>query len=242
MSHITVRARCEIQPEALEPFKALIHQLSALVRAHDHGTLRYDWYFSEDERVCVLIEAYESSEATLAHLGVVAPHLGATLAYAPVAWAKATLSFGLQLTRQEQVVGAEIADEDSVTRVSFTPGRAMLLELAPGVRFLPVSAGPAKPYALLALDLRFYPGYSSVDYQGLTYPALPGGVALGPTLGLGVALDAGERATGFVEVPWTLVLWPSPTLSGAATLTILPDEPVGVGQYLCFKAGVGFRF
>ena len=84
MSHITVRARCEIQPEALGPFKALVHQLSALVRAHDHGTLRYDWYFSEDERVCVLIEAYESSEATLAHLGVVAPHLGALFALCPV--------------------------------------------------------------------------------------------------------------------------------------------------------------
>ena len=50
------------------------------MRAHDHGTLRYDWYFDADERVCVLIEAYESSEATLAHLGVVGPHLGALFA------------------------------------------------------------------------------------------------------------------------------------------------------------------
>jgi quinol monooxygenase YgiN len=77
VSQITVRARCVLRPDALGPFKALVHQLSALVRAHDHGTLRYDWYFNEDESVCVLIEAYESSEATLAHLGVVAPHLGA---------------------------------------------------------------------------------------------------------------------------------------------------------------------
>ena len=84
MSHITVRARCDIHPGALEPFKALVHQLSALVRAHDHGTLRYDWYFNEDERVCILIEVYESSEATLAHLGVVAPHLSALFALCDV--------------------------------------------------------------------------------------------------------------------------------------------------------------
>ena len=84
VSHITVRARCVLHPDALAPFKALVHQLSALVRAHDHGTLRYDWYFNEDETVCVLIEAYESSEATLAHLGVVAPHLGALFALCDV--------------------------------------------------------------------------------------------------------------------------------------------------------------
>ncbi|MEY3212652.1 MAG: hypothetical protein RIT28_3133 [Pseudomonadota bacterium] len=84
VSHITVRAQCVLRPGALEPFKALVHQLSALVRAHDHGTLRYDWYFNEDQSVCVLIEAYESSEATLAHLGVVAPHLGALFALCDV--------------------------------------------------------------------------------------------------------------------------------------------------------------
>ena len=84
VSHITVRARSVVHPDALAPFKALVHQLSALVRAHDHGTLRYDWYFNEDETVCVLIEAYESSEATLAHLGVVAPHLGALFALCEV--------------------------------------------------------------------------------------------------------------------------------------------------------------
>lgn len=80
MSNITVRARCAVHPGALDTFKALVHELSAVVRAHDDGTLRYDWYFNEDETVCVLIESYESSEATLAHLGAVGPHLGALFA------------------------------------------------------------------------------------------------------------------------------------------------------------------
>ena len=170
------------------------------------------------------------------------PHVGLTLAYAPVAWAEATLSLGLQVSRQEQVVGAEIDGQGAATRVAFAPGKSLLGELAPGVRFLPLSAGLAKPYGLLALDLRFYPAYASVEYQGNSFPELPGGVALGPTLGLGLALDAGRRATGFFEVPWTLVLWPPPSLTGAAALSTLPDEPVGVGQYISFKAGIGTRF
>lgn len=172
----------------------------------------------------------------------VAATFGATLSYAPIAWAEATLGLGLQLTRQEQVVGYELSDTPGATRVAFTPGRTMLLEVAPGFRLLPISAGAAKPYLMAAFDLRFYPPYSSVDYQGLTYPDLPGGVALGPTLGLGVALDAGKHATGFLEIPWTLVLWPEPSLTGASALQTLPDEPLGVGQYLVFKAGLGFRY
>lgn len=171
------------------------------------------------------------------------PTGGLTLAYAPIAWAEATISVGLQLSHQEQVVGYEVTEDGVRTeseRVVFIPGRSMLALVEPGVRFLPIASGPFKPYALAALNLRFFPGYAESEVGGVDYLGLPGGVALGPTLGLGLALDAGKRARGFVEVPWTLVLLPQAIAEGAGSLTTVPDEPLGVGQLLAFKAGVGF--
>lgn len=164
--------------------------------------------------------------------------VGLTVAYAPISWAEAALSVGVQLTRQEQVVGYELDGE--VVRTAFTPGRTMLGVVEPAFRVLPIAAGPLKPYVLAGLNLRFFPGYAATESGGLTYPALPGGVSLGPTVGLGLAVDTGH-ATGFLEVPWTLLLLPSESISGAANLTRPPDEPAGVGQVLLFKAGVGLR-
>ena len=59
----------------LDEFKQLAAR--ALAAARDEpGTLQYDWYFSADETVCVVREAYVGSEAVLAHIGNVGPLLG----------------------------------------------------------------------------------------------------------------------------------------------------------------------
>ncbi len=170
---------------------------------------------------------------------------GLTLAYAPVAWAEPTLSVGLQLSHQEQVVGYEVTESGERVdsdRVVFVPGRSMLGLVEPGLRFLPIASGAFKPYALAGLNLRFFPGYGESEVGGVDYPSLPGGVALGPTLGLGLAMEAAGRGRGFVEIPWTLVLLPLAVAEGAGALTSVPDEPLGVGQMLTFKAGVGLQF
>jgi len=170
---------------------------------------------------------------------------GLNVTYAPICWAEAVLSLGTQLGRQEQVVGYEVTkngERTDIDRVVFTPGLSALMMVEPGFRVMPLTTGPVKPYGLIGMNLRFFPGYPATTYGGLDYPALSGGVSLGPTLGLGLGVDAGKRGTGFLEVPWTLILLPSPGATGAALLTTLPDEPLGVGQVLSFKAGAGLRF
>lgn len=60
-----------IPPEKLSEFKRLAAQ--ALEKAKDEaGLLQYDWFFSPDETVCVLLETYASSDAVLAHMA----HMG----------------------------------------------------------------------------------------------------------------------------------------------------------------------
>lgn len=56
-----------IDPADLSAFKELAAESIELVRS-EPGTLQYDWFFSEDERRCVVRETYADSEAVLAHV------------------------------------------------------------------------------------------------------------------------------------------------------------------------------
>jgi hypothetical protein len=69
---IRVVARCpRIPSDNLEQFKKAAVQ--ALAVAKDEATtLRYDWFFTDDETGCVAFEDYEDSTALLTHVG----HLG----------------------------------------------------------------------------------------------------------------------------------------------------------------------
>lgn len=64
-----------VPPDRLEDFKALIHELVALAR-QEPGTIQYDFFFSEDETELVVRETYADSDAVLAHLANMGPHLG----------------------------------------------------------------------------------------------------------------------------------------------------------------------
>ena len=173
------------------------------------------------------------------------PVFGATVAYAPFAWLEGTLSLGLQAGHQEQSVGYEVQDGAELVesdRTEFVPGRVLLLDVAPGLRILPFAAGALKPYALVQLSLRFFPGVPVAAVDGLSYPSADGGVGLGTTLGGGLLLDASRRAYGLVEIPWTLVLTPNPVALGTDALITPPARATGVDQLLQFRAGVGMRF
>ena len=68
-----------IPPENLEAFKETAGECVRLVKEQDRGTVQYDWYFSADERRCVVHEGYVSSEAMLEHMGNLGEVLGRLL-------------------------------------------------------------------------------------------------------------------------------------------------------------------
>ena len=48
-------------------FKKLATQALEITKG-EAGTLQYDWFFSDDETVCVVRETYADSDAVLAHM------------------------------------------------------------------------------------------------------------------------------------------------------------------------------
>lgn len=63
---IAVRAELHVYPETRDEFAKVARAL-AQIAANEAGTLRYDWYISEDPTVFVVIEEYADPEAAIAH-------------------------------------------------------------------------------------------------------------------------------------------------------------------------------
>jgi quinol monooxygenase YgiN len=76
MEQIQVNATFpSISPDAADQFKQLAADALATIR-DEPGTLRHDWFFSDDDAQCIVREAYASSDAFLAHLAAAGPLLG----------------------------------------------------------------------------------------------------------------------------------------------------------------------
>jgi hypothetical protein len=58
----------KIRNNMLEGFIRHANECIKQVRDKDSGTLQYDWFLNEDKNVCEIREAYENSEALLAHV------------------------------------------------------------------------------------------------------------------------------------------------------------------------------
>lgn len=79
MNHLQVTARLEIHEGQLEEFKRLQEACIAVVKEKDPGTLQYDWFYNDDNTVCLVRERYENSDAVLAHAVNVGEYLGPLL-------------------------------------------------------------------------------------------------------------------------------------------------------------------
>ncbi len=181
---------------------------------------------------------------------------GVVLGYQLAWWLDISVLGSVQFGRKELTTGSEVwlagtgadgtdelLDGAGDPEQVWDPVSAVLGAAEPRVRLYPLAKGAFKPYALIGFNLRFYDAYSVPDGEFATYPAATGGVAFGPTLGGGLAIDATERVTGILEVPWTYVVSPNgPRISGGTKMEDLPLQFVGVGQYLCFTAGIGVAF
>lgn len=180
---------------------------------------------------------------------------GVVLGYQATWWLDVGVFGGVQFGNKELSTGVEVWEEGGgsngedllVISPDDVPQQvsAMLGVMEPRLRLYPLAMGPFKPYALIGFNLRFYDAYAVPDDPdtGTVYPTADGGIGFGPTLGGGLAIDANERFTGIIEVPWTYVVVPSgASTSGGTMLGTVPAQFRGVGQYICFKAGLGVAF
>lgn len=76
MSKLQASATMKIRPHQLEEFKRVAAEMLSVVRQKDTGTLQFDWFLNSDQTICVTREAYESSEALLAHMAQLDEALG----------------------------------------------------------------------------------------------------------------------------------------------------------------------
>ena len=80
MSQLEISATLYIKEGQLDTFKSIANRCVASVKTHDTGTLRYDWFFNNDESVCVVKEKYVSSESLMDHMANPGDVLGDLLA------------------------------------------------------------------------------------------------------------------------------------------------------------------
>lgn len=76
MDKLQTSTHMRIQPGKLDEFKQIAAQMLAVTEAKDTGTLQYDWFLNNEQTVSVIHEAYEDSEALLAHLAHLDEGLG----------------------------------------------------------------------------------------------------------------------------------------------------------------------
>jgi quinol monooxygenase YgiN len=67
MGHLEVIARLKVRPGQLGGFKTQVAEILRLAQEQDTQTLRYDWFFKEDQTECEVHEAYLSDEGLIEH-------------------------------------------------------------------------------------------------------------------------------------------------------------------------------
>jgi len=76
MSKLQTSTSLKIRRHKLDEFKRVAAEMLLVTAERDTGTLQYDWFLNSDQTICVIREAYESSEALLAHLAHLDEALG----------------------------------------------------------------------------------------------------------------------------------------------------------------------
>ena len=61
-NHITTTGVLSLSAEKVEEFKKLVTEMIKKVQANEPNTLRYDWFLSEDESKCYVIEMYQNQQ------------------------------------------------------------------------------------------------------------------------------------------------------------------------------------
>jgi quinol monooxygenase YgiN len=67
-NYIRATAEISIPPEKINEFKVLSAKIIAKVQANEPDTFSYEYFLSNDESKCYVVQSYKNSEAVLAHL------------------------------------------------------------------------------------------------------------------------------------------------------------------------------
>ncbi len=82
MNQIHFVARFQIHPDRADEFKSAAAACLAATRSNEPGTLACEWFINEEQTNVIVLEAYESSEAVLAHIENSSPHVPKLLQFA----------------------------------------------------------------------------------------------------------------------------------------------------------------
>ena len=75
MEQVSWMLEVGVREGQVESFHSLMRELVEATREKEPGTLTYEWYTEEDGATCHVWERFASSEAALAHLNGLQPHL-----------------------------------------------------------------------------------------------------------------------------------------------------------------------
>ena len=75
-NYIRAKAEHSISDGKINEFKKLAAEIVDRVEANEPNTLSYEWFLSDDESKCYVVQVYEDSEAVLAHLANIGDLLG----------------------------------------------------------------------------------------------------------------------------------------------------------------------
>jgi quinol monooxygenase YgiN len=83
-NNIRATAEHSISEGKINEFKKLAAEIIDRVEASEPNTLSYEWFISNDESKCYVVQIYKDSEAVMAHLENVADLMGPFHEVAPL--------------------------------------------------------------------------------------------------------------------------------------------------------------
>ena len=87
--NIITMAEFSIKPGEVDNFKALVKEMVEATQANEPDMMTYEFFISEDDTSCQIIERYVDSDAVMAHLGHFGSKFGERfMALAEPKWSK----------------------------------------------------------------------------------------------------------------------------------------------------------
>jgi quinol monooxygenase YgiN len=115
--YIRATAEVSIPPGKINEFKVLSAEIIEKVQANEPGTFSYEYFLSNDESKCYVVQYYKNSEAVLAHLANISDLAGPLHEVAPFTGLMIFGSPSDELRRALEPVGPQIFERwNGVTR------------------------------------------------------------------------------------------------------------------------------
>jgi quinol monooxygenase YgiN len=116
-NYIRANAEHSISDGKINEFKKLAAEILERVEANEPNTICYEWYLSNDESKCYVVQIYKDSESVMAHLGNIVDLMGPFHEVAPLTGLMIYGSPSDELRQALEPVGPKIFEHwNGVTR------------------------------------------------------------------------------------------------------------------------------